>query len=108
MGLLTFIVLLMGGIFITPYIKEGLHTVINRRKMYTFHYVEYFFLGEYFTTRENGALNDLAGVGLLQEIETRGGKVFYHRTGTEQQIENIIDFRYLQQKSEGLQYESTK
>lgn len=63
-----------------------------------YHYVEYEFLGDHLTTRENGALNDMAGVGLLAEIEKRGGKVTYHRTGSEQEIETIIDYRYKQEK----------
>lgn len=69
---------------------------VNKAKnhMYSvYHYIEYIFLDDYYTTRENGALNDLAGVGMLKEIESRGGIVKYHRTGSEEEIETIIDYR---------------
>lgn len=79
-------------------ILRGLVRAWYKNKMYIFHYVEYTFFNEFHTTRENGALNDLAGVGLLNEIEARGGSVVYHRTGTEHEIEKIIDFRYYQSK----------
>lgn len=92
-------------VFLVPASFKGVVTCINklldRRKMFIFHYVEYSYDSKPYTTRENGALNDLAGVGLLKEIAQRGGAVQLHRTGSEEEIENYIDYRYNQLKEEG-------
>lgn len=91
-------IFIMGWVLLTLIIKLVVKWW-NLSNMYVFHYVEYSFYNEFYTTRDHGPLNDLAGVGLIKELTDRGGKVTYHRTGSEQEIETIIDFRYLQ--SEG-------
>lgn len=93
--LIVFLIPAIGGSLLI-----GLHKLANRSRMFIFHYVEYSYDGKPYTTRENGALNDLAGVGLLKEIKERGGVVKLHRTGTEPEIEQYIDYRYYQTKPE--------
>jgi len=72
----------------------------DKRKMSIYHYVEYRIYRETYTTREEGALNDLLGVGLLEQIRERGGFVLYHRSGSQEYIENIIDNRYYDEQEQ--------
>ncbi|MCD4173149.1 hypothetical protein KX453_20115 [Escherichia coli] len=58
-----------------------------------FHYIEYSFHGERYHTRRSGPLNDLEGNGLICEIKKRGGKILYHKEGTFDYIDEVINFR---------------
>lgn len=64
------------------------------------HYVEYNFMGKKINTRENGPLNDLAGVGLINEISQRGGTLLIHFTGSENEVMDYIDYLYYTEKQE--------
>lgn len=58
-----------------------------------YHYIEYRFHGKHYHTRRSGALNDLEGNGLLCEVKKRGGFITYHKEGTKEQINEIIEWR---------------
>lgn len=58
-----------------------------------YHYIEYSFHGERCHTRRSGPLNDLEGNGLICEVKKRGGKILYHKEGTFDYIDEVINFR---------------
>ncbi len=57
------------------------------------HYIEYVYMGDHVTTADYGPLDDLIATGLLKQIPRHGGKVLYHRTGTFDEVHDIIRFR---------------
>lgn len=58
-----------------------------------FHYVEYEFHGQRLNTWENGALNDLAGCGLVEQVQARGGKIIFHQTGKKDLVLEVMRHR---------------
>lgn len=60
----------------------------------TFHYVEYSYFGNKFTTWQEGPLNDLLGSGLINEVTERGGKILYHHSGCKEQVLDVMRQRH--------------
>ena len=87
--------------------KNLIITYWRRKRMGIYHYLEYSFMGKKITTRENGPLNDLAGVGLINEISQRGGSLLIHFTGSEIEVMEYIDYVYYTEKQESL-HETSK
>lgn len=74
-----------------PLIKREL----MRRKHKVFHYIEYELFGDFYTTRENGALNEFVADAVLARLEKLGGEVLYHYTRQSLDlVQDEIDRRY--------------
>ncbi len=57
-----------------------------------YHYVEYKISGEIYNTGDR-PINDLEGVGLINEIERRGGLILCHQIGSAGEIRDFINWR---------------
>lgn len=58
-----------------------------------FHYVEYSFHGNRHSTWDYGPLDDLAGTGLVSQIQNRGGRILFHQMGRKEMVLEIMNNR---------------
>lgn len=73
-------------------IARALKRLYYRGKPMLYHYVEYKIGGEVYNTGDR-PINDLEGVGLINEIERRGGLILCHQVGSAGEIRDFIAWR---------------
>lgn len=73
-------------------IAKALKRLYYRGKPMLYHYVEYKIGGEIYNTGDR-PINDLEGVGLINEIERRGGLILCHQIGSAGEIRDFINWR---------------
>lgn len=73
-------------------IARALKRLYYRGKPMLYHYVEYKIGGEIYNTGDR-PINDLEGVGLINEIERRGGLILCHQIGSAGEIRDFINWR---------------
>lgn len=79
-------------IMMAAIIARTLKRLYYRGKPMLYHYVEYKIGGEIYNTGDR-PINDLEGVGLINEIERRGGLILYHQIGSAGEIRDFIGWR---------------
>lgn len=73
-------------------IARALKRLYYRGKPMLYHYVEYKIGGEVYNTGDR-PINDLEGVGLINEVERRGGLILCHQIGSAGEIRDFINWR---------------
>lgn len=79
-------------IMVVVIIARTLKRLYYRGKPMLYHYVEYKIGGEIYNTGDR-PINDLEGVGLINEIENRGGLILCHQVGSAGEIRDFINWR---------------
>lgn len=79
-------------IMVAVTIARILKQLYYRGKPMLYHYVEYKIGGEIYNTGDR-PINDLEGVGLINEIERRGGLILCHQIGSAGEIRDFINWR---------------
>lgn len=79
-------------ITVAAIIARTLKRLYYRGKPMLYHYVEYKIGGEVYNTGDR-PINDLEGVGLINEIERRGGLILCHQIGSAGEIRDFINWR---------------
>ena len=79
-------------IMMAAIITRILKRLYYRGKPMLYHYVEYKIGGEVYNTGDR-PINDLEGVGLINEIERRGGLILCHQVGSAGEIRDFINWR---------------
>lgn len=79
-------------IMMAAIIARTLKRLYYRGKPMLYHYVEYKIGGEVYNTGDR-PINDLEGVGLINEIERRGGLILCHQVGSAGEIRDFINWR---------------
>lgn len=79
-------------ITVAAIIARALKRLYYRGKPMLYHYVEYKIGGEVYNTGDR-PINDLEGVGLINEVERRGGLILCHQIGSAGEIRDFINWR---------------